>query len=961
MTDLSPDAGRPASSSLVAKFLGPEVAPTNPVTLLGIDSDLLTEDAVMVGLRSRLEVINASPLADTGEADEVRMILHAAAARLLGALQRRTPAEQSLSRDSVQPLHAALAMGGGWTRDSIRHIAMMAKANGLDPAQLIDAVRVESLDPPPPAPRPRPGTAPPSETRVAAADRDRAVQPADTSTPEHSTPGSFGSGDTGTDSSRKAITVVMAFVGLGLVGLLAAGVLVIILLTTPKQAATASNDTLIADSPPKPAPPGPGPAGGTSVAGGGARPPAPPGPAKSPPMPPAPARLGDFNDCLRDLEAAGQAASVDPEAALDGFLAALERGGREWGSAAPDALVAASGHVVEFLYRMQDHPDLALRAVHAIAAFVPAPGSVLGADEVGPAAWGAGLLSRLMRERDLPLACRDQVREAFLAAYQDGAGPAESSFRSGAATALSAMPPRLLPAAGVRDASAVQKSIASWRAWLAALGALDAKLDGPAADGPNTTLRNRAALGALEWLLQEAPEPTQDAAVYEAVTLLTTTVSWRDGDEARRALLRWFDSPRVSLADLQAVTAALATRSGAEGVDYSMVITLAAGDSQRPTLRERYATAWNLSPSVSRSSLLEKWVQKATEAVQMPASGTPNEALGRAVTMSRLSLAMTQLWRGETEGAESLITASPMAPVANGANSIAAKLYPGDSDGDHGWVVKYIAMGSHIPGRRDLLTRATDVPTAMEAEVLVDEATRGSPAVVRADARAIVLRFSNEPTIINAMLEAAPTLPPTMANAELVRRIALASTPSPRDPNWRFTARRVLVERLLQVAAGASDTSFVDSASRELADQYAAAVRTPSAPSPDGANSPPPQSPPAEDSTAALRARMMREAEALIATGREPLGVAAIAARRAGRASAARGGVQTFVAEQATICELLGFVTVNEQPGRADQVRAVQQDLDAARRAASHVFEQIEAAERARLRLWLVRSGEGPA
>ena len=104
--------------------------------LFGIDSDLLTEDAVMIELRSRLEVINASPLADTGEADEVRMLLHAAAARLLGALQRRTPTDQPPARDGVQPLHAALAMGGGWTRDSIRQIAMMARANGLDPAML---------------------------------------------------------------------------------------------------------------------------------------------------------------------------------------------------------------------------------------------------------------------------------------------------------------------------------------------------------------------------------------------------------------------------------------------------------------------------------------------------------------------------------------------------------------------------------------------------------------------------------------------------------------------------------------------------------------------------------------------------------------------------------------------------------------------------------------------------------
>ena len=129
MTDLPPNTNSSGSGSLVTKFLGPDVAVGNPVALLGIDSDLLTEDAVMVGLRSRLEVINASPLADTGEADEVRMLLHAAAARLLGALQRRTPTDQPPARDGVQPLHAALAMGGGWTRDSIRQIAMMARAS----------------------------------------------------------------------------------------------------------------------------------------------------------------------------------------------------------------------------------------------------------------------------------------------------------------------------------------------------------------------------------------------------------------------------------------------------------------------------------------------------------------------------------------------------------------------------------------------------------------------------------------------------------------------------------------------------------------------------------------------------------------------------------------------------------------------------------------------------------------
>jgi hypothetical protein len=77
--------------------------------------------------------------------------------------------------------------------------------------------------------------------------------------------------------------------------------------------------------------------------------------------------------------------------------------------------------------------------------------------------------------------------------------------------------------------------------------------------------------------------------------------------------------------------------------------------------------------------------------------------------------------------------------------------------------------------------------------------------------------------------------------------------------------------------------------------------------------------------------------------------------RRAGRLSLARGPVEAFAAEQASLCELMGYVLACEKPSQAEPARRIVEQLIADRREARDILEQLKAAERAMLRLWLMR------
>jgi hypothetical protein len=659
---------------------------------------------------------------------------------------------------------------------------------------------------------------------------------------------------------------------------------------------------------------------------------------------------------------------VDAPAAAERFEFVYNDMAKKWGQATPDGVVAGVDRIVEYLYHASTHSDLATRAATVITdGLAPLKSNAdLTPQQVLTAPWSAGVLARLARERDLPAAVRHRVQEALADTFPGSTGPGESTFKSGAVAALASIPARLSKPTGKPDPKQVDEA---WKAWLAALSAID---------GKQSPLFTRTVLIALDSLLTDAPEPTQDRAIFDAMTALTVALPWRKDDESRRWLLRWFDAPGVSSADLYALTAALATQSGAEGVDSSMVLSAGAGESQRADLRDRYAAVWGLSAGQTRDALVAQWAKVAREALP-PAPYNPDrtatDSLDRAVTLARLNQAALLLWSGDTTLVPDLLepykrpvpatNPNQAAPGWTAYQTKALMLYNG-AGAFTDWLVKYQAAGHNGPIRLQLLTQIGHAPSAAEADILVQEACRGSPANVRAEARSIVTNFKDHASIINAMLEFAPMVPITTENNELIEAIAAANLPSIKDPTWRVAVRRALVERLTEVLAGQSELARVD----DLSDALTAAY-TPPAPKPadkdDSAQSPlninthKPPAQPLEMAAMSLRGRWQREAELLVASGREPLSLGQIDGRRSARVRLTVGRIQEFAAEQVNICELMSYVVTAEQPGKAEDAASALDELANARRKSKHIFDQLEAGERSRLRLWLTRFGEPQA
>ncbi len=935
-----------AGVNIFRTFLGVDGPEDGPVALLGLTPESMSESGIVRALQSRLAQIAAHPEALSPEADEVRLALHAAAARLLDPSSRRQAkgAAAEAEREPTQLESAivlTLASMGGWNKKSKERIGALAQAYGVPAADVVELAESLAGRPHPARERPTPhvrpltqGTAPGKVAEAAAAVRTLSARDDLEPLPSEVDPGS------------RVVKNVVVFGGAALLGTAALIVLSV---------------TMIAKKPAAPAPPTPAPAP-TPVAAEkrAATPelfPTRPREEKRAAAAPAPAaRVGDWDDVLREASGAVEDLQKDPEAAFARFEKVYGEMGRKWRETSPDGQVAGVDRLVEFLYRAGSRPGVAEKAVGVmVVASAPLSGAgALNADQVLGSAWSAGVLARVERERDLPSSVRLRVQEALRGAFPGSSGPGEATFRAGCVAALSAMPGRIMPDPAKSNDAEVKRALESWRAWL----------DGVAAvGGRDSPLYTRTVLLALDALLTGGADPTQDKATFESIALLATSVSWRKDDESRRWLLRWFEASGVTSSDLYAVTAALAGRSGAEGVDTSMVLSAAAGEGPRAEMRDRYAAVWGMTAGESRDVLVQRWVDAAAGELQaLDVSGS--SVLGlleEAHQVARFNKAAAVLWAGNVEDVSDLMSpiTRTVTPPTRQNQFVGTLIYKGDSSGrvvpGAEWVVRYLGAGHRIPERRELIRGVSFAPDALMAEVLVQEACRGSPAQVRGDAREVVLKHAGEAAVVHALLEFAPLMPITRENAALVEEVTQAALPPLRHATWRVAVRRALVERLLQLIAGGSDLAQVDRVSEGLAELYHEPA--PAAASADGSEQAAPAAPALEVAVVQHRLKWLREAELLVPSNREPLNLAQVEQRRRARMELAKGRVQEFQAEQLAVCELMAYVCVAEHPARAGRAAEVLAELTEERRGSRHVFEQLLAGERARMKLWLLRMG----
>lgn len=942
---------RPADP--VVRFLGEPATFNGPFGLLALDPADATPERIVQALERRLTRVAAHAEARTPAADEVRLALHAAAAQLLDARVRArlveqfagttigdsapaaalafiapsiptstnrgpvaastppasaTPAPEPTTPDTMSRVLLerdavlVIASEGGWTRRAMDRLLMFAHARGLTAEAVVTVLGrlAHGRGGPPPATVGAPAL---SAARPDPGDSLR-IEP--------------------TNDVRKPVWIAAAVIAT----VLAASCigLVVLQLLSPTDGSGSAPPVATTPSPPasgaKPKPrelfpseiPAPSAAAATHA-----------GVVKT--VEPA--------ETLAAIESATAGLEIDPRQAGAALTRAMERLSAEWPSWPADRLIAAHDGILQYLYKAG--PASQESAVDAIVAIARQSRSEL--PKPTRAAWAVGVLARLTAERGLSATAASAARLGLASAVPSASPTESSTFTQGVWAALAEMRGALTPAPG-RPAAGLA---AAWAEWVACANA----------SAPDAAARARVLLVALDGLLLAGVEPSADREIAGAMATLAAALTWRADEESRRWLLRWFTTAGVSAADLHTVTSVIATRSAAEGVDSTMVLSSRATEGERGELRTRYARAWNLAGDADRGKVLASWVTAARDAVS-PSSGPQPGAtataspLADAALLSRLNAAAGLLWSGDADGAASVLDA--LHDPVRAALTSAAAARPVVAV-ETGWAAKYLSAGTNAGARLELLRQFSPgaILAAADAEVIATDAVRGSPAQVKQAARDLVRRHASAPAMVAAMLELAPTMPITQENTDLLSAM-MDAVPAVRDASWRARVRSGLVQRLLELSADAGEFRGVEALSRVLAASYelraGGSVRT---------NEGDPA--PAERSAAALRERVLREAAALPPSGLEPVTLAEARRRYAARVGIAEGLVQRFAAEQVGVFEASAALLVAEDPSRASVVSAVVAETARARRKADHIFTQVREVERGMLRLWLIRLG----
>ncbi len=679
---------------------------------------------------------------------------------------------------------------------------------------------------------------------------------------------------------------------------------------------------------------------------------------------------GEARSLLERLRSA-----ADPKAGPAEFVAALEPFEQRWPEAPGDLYqpgALAIGERLQRISRPDPRPGVqALERIEAPLAALASEGKLVTADQVTGAVWAAGVLNRIKGDASIPARLISSARVRIASLTTDGEVPREHSFAGGALLALDALARRWARPDPATPEDQVRRR---WTVWCRCAAALD---------GAEKGASLRAVAGAIDVLLRDG-ETATDAVNAEALSTVAGTVKdWRQPDAAER-FLRWFDDPRVRSPALSVLTAWAAGQGPLAGVGASMILPTDATTVQRREMRSAYALRLGLSSGDKDpgADLIRRWAAAARRALsgdpQAEAKGDPLTALATAVCVARLNEAAARQWAMDASGAEeTLRSAVPESVTAQGAGAPGGApsrvdpvflTSPGvPPDGE--WARRYRAANNSESLKIVLLNQLRNgkgPEGPVDADVLAEAACYGSPRSARQLARQAVRDFGDRVTVVNAMLEAIADAPRQREIGELVRDLTGQTPPAPADPAWRAECRRALVEKLMSLT-GDTEEDRADRLAEMLAEccRYSAdSMQTQSAPGQSGAGVPTSAAgadaaPDAQDAARRLRDLWRDQARRIPEGSWVVEGFDELDRRHSVRRGLAEGPIQRFVGERLGAAEMMGFVVAGERSTRAQAVRDVLGDLAAHRRGAPTAFHQCLSAERAVLRLWLLRYGEG--
>ncbi|MEC9372462.1 MAG: hypothetical protein VYC34_01405, partial [Planctomycetota bacterium] len=611
--------------------------------------------------------------------------------------------------------------------------------------------------------------------------------------------------------------------------------------------------------------------------------------------------------------------------------------------------VAAQHAVVEYMHRLVYGADSATRSVNAVSAGSRHRHAVggLGPDEIAPFVWSVATMTRLVTDAQLSRLMIIELERRLAESLPGGRPSSGADFTTASIGALAAIIPDLVGNPDDRVAE-------TWTAWLAALEAAA----GGSGGGPAASLK----LSAIESMLNGPISPATDRDVREAVHLLLASLDWTsdsaDGQSAHRQFLEWLDDQSIDSDALSVVSRWLINESAAPGLGSDFLVEATATPRRRAELRNAYAAAWDLGVPVAADALTNAWGREAASIL----ARSPDESeilgpLADAALIARLNHAASAIWRGERIVAERLL--SDLRRDVEVARRTSANPIRRDVSGDGAWAVNFMETPlSNVDGRIRLLQQIErrGAPLGpVDADVIAETALVGGPAPVKSAAARIILSRAEEVWVLNAVLEALPRAPRTADTASFIEAVTNARLPALRHSEWDEAASRAVLGVLLERLSASGEYAAADRLAALLADAYRgvdpdAFVGPDSVGSASGDVSPDPAR-----AAEAIWRHWLTVASNQVQVDRDLPSIATIERRRAGRLELADGPLQRFAAMQASVTELLAYIVASEQAGRAGEILSVLDELSLQRRSATHVIQQIEAAERAMLRLWLIR------
>ena len=988
----------------IERFLGPVELSHGPFGLLGLAPADYDAEMIREALRSRLLQLSRHRQAASAEADEVRLALHVAAAQLSDPEVRRLILDQQgvgkgeigigprpvavpgpvgpassvagmgpsspsvLPAPTLRPISGVhpgdlvefqevalrvLAHSGGWNEFAKRRLGALAHAYGLDMVQLRHVLKAVAHE------RSSGGRRREAAGAGAGARNEARV----------------GAGAIGVlpESWRRAIGVatVVLFVLTGVMGIW----LVVMLASGPGKAPERTITVRSASQ------------GGEAGTEG-----APDGSEEPLPAPDVPAiqpatsleissgaegkdGAGTASELLEQLRNASAGLRSDPSASVATFLRVLQAVGERWTQIDPPTLQALRVELSNFqLAAIRADRNAALATGEAIAK--PASGVtsgtvVFGRTEIAQAAFSAGLMARLNRD-DLISSIGSQFRNVLVRLSADGSGARYRDFWPGVALGLDAIARQYITLASDRE-----KRVAvgrGWSGWIEALERLRAEDAG---------VGQQLLLDTIERTLIEGPDPAMSQSAHDALSRLVAMMDFVSSDSrAPQRLIMWFDDSRVPTSGLSLVTSRIVFSSLIPGFGPEMMLRPDAPEAARSQLRDDYALKLGLPVSSEDRAVSDLWRARAREVLDSrPLSEDAVAALERAGVLAMLNASATLRWAGDdTEALRTAREARVRPMVDNAVQSVQsssgsgseaeiARLTSPSKYPDGAWARRYLAAMRNAGARQELLNElrnSSEGPRGpVDADVLCEAACYGGPVPLRRSAQSVVVSYAENLGVINGLLEALPNAARTVDVSEMIQQVSGRSLPSTRDPAWRAAARAALLERMVEmlgrrmlVPVEALEHVIRQTYEDRCAASGAGKLLSRAGGSGVGGGAPTLSTAAAAQLAGALRDEMATHARQF-SEGRwtfTPLNE--LEQKHQARVRLAHGGLQEFAAEQLGLTEVMAYVVAAERASKADDVRSVLRELAERRREAPHIFHQIEAAEEAMLRLWLIRLGE---